>query len=185
MRALVASALALAVLTGCAVGPNYKQPPVTAPDVYRDVQGPPAPAASLADQPWWEVFHDPNLVQLIDEALAGSYDVKIAAARVEEAAARAGIARSEFFPQIDYFGQWSRGRNSVYLPPFSTATRNLNSVNVNFGWELDVWGRIRRLTRPRRLSTSRARTPAKGSGRSWRGAPAATPENERRITSPL
>jgi multidrug efflux system outer membrane protein len=145
MRALVASALALAVLTGCAVGPNYKQPPVTAPDVYRDVQGPPAPAASLADQPWWEVFHDPNLVQLIDEALAGSYDVKIAAARVEEAAARAGIARSEFFPQIDYFGQWSRGRNSVYLPPFSTATRNLNSVNVNFGWELDVWGRIRRL----------------------------------------
>jgi multidrug efflux system outer membrane protein len=145
MKTVVAAALALAVLTGCAVGPNYKQPPITAPDVYRDVQGPPAPAASLADEPWWEVFKDPVLIHLIDLALADGYDVKIAAARVEEAAARAGIARSEFFPQIDYSGQWSRGRNSVFVAPFSTKTRNLNDVNVNFSWELDVWGRIRRL----------------------------------------
>lgn len=145
MKTFVAAAIALALLTGCAVGPNYKQPPVTAPDVYRDVQGPPAPAASLADEPWWEVFKDPVLIHLIDVALADGYDVKIAAARVEEAAARAGIARSEFFPQIDYGGQWSRGRNSVFVPPYSTATGNLNQVNVNFAWELDVWGRIRRL----------------------------------------
>ena len=97
---------------------------MTAPDVYRDVQGPPAPAASLADQPWWEVFGDPVLKQLIDEALGTGYDVQIAAWRVEEARARAGIARSEFLPQIDYGGGSSRGRNSVYLPPNSTATRN-------------------------------------------------------------
>ncbi len=145
MKTLVASALALALLTGCAVGPNYKQPPVTAPDVYRDVQGPPAPAASLADEPWWELFRDPTLNELIDQALAGNYDVALAAERVDEARARAGIARSEFFPQINYGGQWSRGRNSQFVVPFSTATGNLNSVNVNFGWELDVWGRIRRL----------------------------------------
>jgi multidrug efflux system outer membrane protein len=145
MRKLAASLVALAVMTGCAVGPNYKQPPVNAPDVYRDVQGPPAPAASLADQPWWDVFGDPALKQLIDEALRSGYDVQIAAARVEEARARAGIARSEFFPQVDFGGQWSRGRNSVFVPPYSTQTANLNQVNVNFGWELDVWGRIRRL----------------------------------------
>ena len=145
MKTLVAAALALALLTGCAVGPNYKQPPVTAPDVYRDVQGPPAPAASLADAPWWELFRDPALNELIDQALAGNYDVALAAERVDEARARAGIARSEFFPQINYGGQWSRGRNSQFVVPFSTATGNLNSVNVNFGWELDVWGRIRRL----------------------------------------
>ena len=145
MRKLAAGSLALALLTGCAVGPNYKQPPVTAPDAYRDVQGPQPSAASLADQPWWDVFGDPVLKQLIDEALQNGYDVQIAAARVQEAAARAGIARSEFFPQIGYEAQWSRGRNSIYLPPYSTATGNLNQVNVNFGWELDVWGRIRRL----------------------------------------
>ena len=145
MRRLAAAACLLSVLTGCAVGPNYKQPPVNVPDVYRDVQGPPQPAASLADQPWWEVFGDAKLQQLISEALVNGYDAQLAAYRVEEARARAGIARSEFFPQINYGGDWSRGRNSGVVFPNSTATTNLYSVNVNFGWELDIWGRIRRL----------------------------------------
>ncbi len=160
MRRLAASCLALALLTGCAVGPNYQRPPVTVPDQYREVQGPPVPAPSLADQPWWEVFGDETLKQLIDEALRNGYDVQIAAARVAEARARAGIARSEFFPQIGYGAEWSRGRNSVYVPPFSTATSNLNAVNVNFGWELDLWGRIRRLNEAARaqyLATEDAR----------------------------
>src|SRR5262249_25245228 len=135
--------LLLPVPAACAVGPNYKQPPVTVPDQYKDVQGPPAPAASLADQPWWEVFHDPELEALIDEALANGYDGRLAAWRVEEARARAGIARSEFWPQIFYGGQWSRGQQSSFVPPFSHVTENLHSVNVNFGWEIDLWGRIR------------------------------------------
>ena len=145
MRRLAASLLGLALVTGCAVGPNYKQPAVAAPDQYREVQGPPAPAPSLADQPWWDVFGDPALKKLIDEALENGYDVQLAALRVDEARARAGIARSEFFPQIGYGGGWARGRQSVYLPPYSTATTNAFSANVNFGWELDLWGRIRRL----------------------------------------
>jgi len=160
VRRLLAAILSFVVLTGCAVGPNYKQPPVTVPDVYRDVQGPPAPAASLADRPWWEVFGDPKLQALIDEALVTGYDPQIAAWRVEEARARAGIARSEFFPQIFYGGGWSRGRNSGVVVPFSTATTNAYSVNVNFGWELDIWGRIRRLNEAAKaeyLSTEEAR----------------------------
>jgi outer membrane protein, multidrug efflux system len=145
MKKLVAVGLALGVLTGCAVGPNYERPPLTVPDQYHDIQGPPTPAPSLADQPWWDVFGDPVLKRLIDEALAGNYDVRIAAWRVDEFRANAGIARSEFFPTINYEGGFSRGRTSVYLPPNSTATGNLWDANVNFGWELDVWGRIRRL----------------------------------------
>ncbi len=145
MRKLVASLLAIAVLSGCAVGPNYARPPLTVPDQYRDIQGPPAPVASLADQPWWDVFGDPVLRRLIDEALAGNYDIRIAAWRVDEFRARAGIARSEFFPSINYGGGFTRGRTSIYVPPHSTATGNLWDASVNFGWELDVWGRIRRL----------------------------------------
>jgi multidrug efflux system outer membrane protein len=136
--------LLLPLLAACAVGPNYKQPPLTVPDQYREVQGPPAPAASLADQPWWDVFHDPKLQELIDEALGKGYDVQLAAWRVEEARARAGIARSEFWPQIFYGGQWSRGQQSSFVPPFTHTTQDLHSVNVNFGWEIDLWGRIRR-----------------------------------------
>ena len=160
MRRAAFAALLLPLLAGCAVGPNYKQPPLHPPDAYRDVQGPPAPAASLADQPWWEVFHDPTLQGLVDEALANGYDVQLAAWRVEEARARAGIARSEFFPQIGYGGQWSRQKGSGEAPPFNAATYNLNSVNVNFGWELDLWGRIRRLNEAAKaqyLATEEAR----------------------------
>jgi len=143
--ALALAACLLSLLTGCAVGPNYERPPVTAPDVYRDMQGPPAPAESLADRPWWELFSDPHLQHLIDQALGGGFDVQLATMRVEEARARAGIARSEFFPQIFYGGDWSRGRQPGTVFPFNPATTNLHTVNVNFGWELDLWGRIRRL----------------------------------------
>jgi multidrug efflux system outer membrane protein len=160
VRRLLAATLGLSLLTGCAVGPNYKQPPVTVPDVYRDIPGPPTPASALADQPWWDVFGDPKLQALIDEALVQGYDTQLATWRVEEARARAGIARSEFFPQIFYGGDWSRGRNSGVVFPNSTATTNLYRVNVNFGWELDVWGRIRRLNEAAKaeyLSTEEAR----------------------------
>src|SRR4029077_15059168 len=69
----------------------------------------------------------------------------LAAARVEEARAAAGIARSEYFPSIDAGGGWTRGRSSAQLFPFVPFTGNQISANVNFGWELDIWGRIRRL----------------------------------------
>ena len=160
MRKPAALSLALALLTGCAVGPNYKQPPVNAPDRYRDVQGPQQPPASLADQPWWEVFRDDTLQKLIDEALSTGYDVQIAAWRVEEARARAGIARSEFFPQVFYGGQWSRSQQSTYTGPSNHETVNLHSVNVNFNWELDLWGRVRRLNEAAKaqyLATEEAR----------------------------
>ncbi|HUM01029.1 MAG TPA: efflux transporter outer membrane subunit [Thermoanaerobaculia bacterium] len=159
MRKLAASLLAVALTAGCAVGPNYKPPVVQEPERYRDVQGPPAPASSVANQAWWEIFQDKALFDLIDEALRHGYDVRLAAARVEEFQARAGIARSEFFPQIGYGGDVSRGLASTYVSPNAT-TANRVTANVNFGWELDLWGRIRRLNeaaRARYLATEEAR----------------------------
>jgi len=160
MRRLLAGTLTLLLIGGCAVGPNYKQPPVNVPDVYRDVQGPPAPASQLADQPWWDVFQDPVLKGLIDEALRNGYDPQLAAARVEEARARAGIARSEFFPSVGYGGGWSRQGSPATVFPFHRTTFNTINANVNFGWELDIWGRIRRLNESAKaqyLATEEAR----------------------------
>ena len=154
MKKLLVSCLLGALLAGCAVGPNYKQPTVAVPEQYREVLGPPAPGASLADLPWWETFGDPALKSLIDEALRNNYDARIAAFRVDEARARAGIAKSEFFPQIGYGGGVSRG----LLPGLTTDNRV--SANVNFGWELDLWGRIRRLNESAKaqyLATEEAR----------------------------
>ncbi|HQR44708.1 MAG TPA: efflux transporter outer membrane subunit [Thermoanaerobaculia bacterium] len=144
MKRLAVLSAALLLAGGCAVGPDYKRPDVAVPESYREVQGPPAPAPSLANQPWWEIFKDDQLNGLIDEALRNNYDAKIAAARVEEFRARSGIAKSEFFPQIGYAGGVSRGLTSTYVNPGAT-TGNQVAANVNFGWELDLWGRVRRL----------------------------------------
>jgi multidrug efflux system outer membrane protein len=131
------------VLTGCAVGPNYKRPAVTAPEQVRGA--PAAEAASLADRPWWEVFGDDALKSLIDEALRNNYDIREAAWRVAEFRARAGVARADFFPQVQYQGQVSRSRQSDFVVPGSTAV-TLYDVNLGLSWELDLWGRIRRLS---------------------------------------
>jgi len=60
------------LMTGCMVGPNYHRPVVQTPGVYRDLSAnPQAQAASFADLPWWQVFQDPQLQELILTALKG------------------------------------------------------------------------------------------------------------------
>src|SRR5881296_4647506 len=97
-----------ALLGGCAIGPNYKRPPVAEPPTFRGQEM--AEAASLADAPWWEVFEDPILKELIQEALRNNYDVQIAAARVQEARANFRVSRSELFPSLDYGAGVSRSK---------------------------------------------------------------------------
>jgi multidrug efflux system outer membrane protein len=142
-RAALLGALSL-VLTGCAVGPNYKRPLVPVPErFYGDERA--AEARSLADVPWWDVFDDPILKGLIEEAVRNGFDARLAAARVREARARYGIVRSQFFPSVDYEGGWQRARANQLLNP-TGATQTAWSVDVGFSWELDLWGRIRRLS---------------------------------------
>jgi outer membrane protein, multidrug efflux system len=142
-------AIVVFVLAGCTVGPNYLRPSVQIPDNHRDVTGPPA-AESLADLPWWELFRDPVLAELISEALRNNYDLRTAAARVEEARAQIGVTRSFFYPQIDFRGGGSAQQVSrASEPPESVgANRHYQNWTVGFSmiWEIDVFGRIRRQT---------------------------------------
>src|SRR5439155_14772219 len=105
----VAAFGAAVVAAGCAVGPNYKRPPVVLPGQFYGEQAA-AEARSLADVPWWDLFQDPVLKSLVDEALDNGFDASRAAARVEEARALYGIARSEFLPTAGYQGAWERTR---------------------------------------------------------------------------
>src|SRR5215207_5129245 len=89
-----------AALGGCAIGPDYKRPALTPPDQFRGQSE--AESSSLADLPWWEVFGDPTLRALIQEAIAGNYDLRIAAERVQQARAQSMIARAAFLPTIGY-----------------------------------------------------------------------------------
>ncbi|PYM54503.1 MAG: RND transporter [Candidatus Rokuibacteriota bacterium] len=129
-----------ALLAGCAIGPNYKRPVVAEPQAFRGQAT--AEAVSLADLPWWEVFEDPVLRGLIEEALREGYDVRIAAARVEEARARFVIARAAAFPQVGYAAGYER-RHVPESASDSTTSGDNFVVNVSVGWELDLWGRVR------------------------------------------
>ena len=144
IRPLSAVPVAFVFLGGCAVGPNYTRPPVAVPAQFRAHLSP-AQAASLADRPWWEIFDDTTLASLIDEALRNNYDLRAARWRVEEARAEAGIARSEFFPQVQAGGAWSRSRSSDFTSGGSIEPVSLYDVNLGLSWEIDLWGRIRRL----------------------------------------
>ncbi|HEX6770038.1 MAG TPA: efflux transporter outer membrane subunit [Candidatus Binatia bacterium] len=134
-------------VTGCTLGPDYQRPSVSTPDNYRGLQGPPA-AESLADMPWWEVFKDPVLQELIRQALTNNYDLRTAAARVEEARAQIGVARSFLYPQVNLNGGGSAQQVSrATEPPQSVgANRTWQNWSAGFGmvWEVDVFGRIRR-----------------------------------------
>jgi multidrug efflux system outer membrane protein len=101
---------------------------------------------SFANLPWWQVFHDDTLQNLIRTALTNNYDVRIAVTRVAQARAAAAEARSQFFPQLNYEGFAGAGKNvSDNLPSPTGAEGNLFGGDANASWEIDLWGRIRRL----------------------------------------
>ena len=141
--ALTLTLVAAVALGGCAVGPDYKRPALPAPDNFYGMSGP-ASEASLADTKWWDLFADPALRSLIEEALRNGYDVRLAAARVEESRARYGIAGSLYYPDLGYSAGLSRVHTSAYSLP-GNVTGNQVTANALVSWELDVWGRVRRL----------------------------------------
>jgi len=150
----------LALAGGCAVGPNYRQPAVNSPENFRFARS--QDTNSLADLPWWEVFKDPTLQDLVRTALTNNYDLKQAVARVEEARNQAVAVRSAFFPQIGYSGNVGRGRNALYNAPVTLngATESSVSASLNAAWEIDFWGRIRRMSQAAQaqyLATDEAR----------------------------
>jgi len=148
IRATFVAIVAL-LMSGCMVGPDYGRPPILVPANYRGVTGAPA-AESFADLPWFEVFRDPVLQELVREALRSNYDLRIAAARVEEARAQIGIARSFLFPQLNFNGAGGAQQVSRATDPPQSfgGDRNFQNLLLGFSlaWELDVFGRIRRET---------------------------------------
>jgi multidrug efflux system outer membrane protein len=144
---------------GCAVGPDYKRPPADAPTSYRGETG--AAANSFADLPWWVVFHDATLQGLIRTALANNYDVRLAVARVEQARAIDAEARAQFFPQFNYALLAGGAKNVANDSPSPTGIQGKAfAADANVSWEIDLWGRIRRLNESARaqfLSSQEAR----------------------------
>ena len=137
-------------LTGCMLGPNYHRPQAALPDQFRNAS--PSPGAnSLAQTKWFDLFQDDTLKQLVTTALANNFDLRIAAERVLEARANYGITRGELFPKLDATGQFTASRTSSvgsfnFIPKGSNLSTSYTQAALALNWEIDLWGRIRRLT---------------------------------------
>ncbi len=141
------------LISACAVGPDYRRPDIHAPEVF---QYEPDNAAATSDTQWWRQFGDPVLDDLISEALANNTDVRIATANVQKAASILMQTRSAFYPQVGYgiAGGKSGGAGSSELsdlPVFPGSEESYQAL-LSASWEIDLWGRIRRLSESARAS---------------------------------
>jgi multidrug efflux system outer membrane protein len=133
------------------VGPDYVRPATAIPPAYRDAENlgawkTAAPADTLARGAWWSLFADPALDQLESRALAANQDLRAAAARVEQAAAAAGLARSAYWPQLALDPSATRERTSATVDnPLPVSPATTYRAPLVASWELDLFGRVRRL----------------------------------------
>ena len=136
------------LLTGCMVGPNYQRPAVELPARYPGSVDA-AAAADVVVERWWTLFNDPTLNALVEAALTDNFDVQKAVARIEETNANLRAVDAAFLPEIDLGASASRSRASsaVASPPApgTLSIRNDLRLAVSSTFELDFWGRLRRL----------------------------------------
>src|SRR6187551_137453 len=145
----LASASAWAALPS--VGPDYTRPATATATAWRDADASVAwktgaPADAFARGEWWKLFADATLDDLEARALAANQDLRVAAARVDEARAATGAARSAYWPQFGANLSVSREQGSLNVPnglPDSLATTYRAPLAAS--WELDIFGRVRRL----------------------------------------
>ena len=139
----VAMAALLLVLTGCAaVGPDYAPPDMRLPDQWHSGVESSTKAWRLPSEKWWQCLKDPMLSRLIHEAVAGNLDVKEAFFRVREARARRVQSAADQFPTLDATGSVRKTDSSEETGSGSTST--LYAVGFDAGWELDLFGGVRR-----------------------------------------
>ena len=147
-RPFALAALTLALLSGCALGPDYVRPAaqVGLPEAY-NAAGPLAAAPTVADN-WWSLFGDSQLDGLVAQALATSPDARIAALRIEEADALLRQVDAALLPQVNVDASGSRSRisqtNATPIPSTAPITRSSARLALSTSFELDVWGKLRR-----------------------------------------
>jgi multidrug efflux system outer membrane protein len=158
-KQIIFALLAISLLTGCTVGPNYKRPAVNVPQEFRGLTPEAATqpgvlpaktdATSLGEQKWEEIFKDQQLQHLIRTALQQNYDVRIAASRILQAEALLRITRADQYPELDAGASISNQRRAR-TGPIPSFENTAGQISVAAAWELDFWGKYRRATQAAR-----------------------------------
>ena len=132
-------------LAACAVGPDYHRPQLPVPDAIRGATAAPG-TESVADTNWWDLYKDADLQNLLTAALLNNSDINAAIARIDEARATLGQSTLGLLPTIDANGDVVRSKSSVdALLPGQRRIGNVEAASVNVSYELDFWGRLRRV----------------------------------------
>jgi len=133
--------MVLLFLSGCTLGPNFKEPAANAPGSYRTQV---MSSEEAVDLKWWELFDDPLLFSLVTTALENNRDLQIAVSRIEQARATVGFTRADQFPRLDIEAGALTGNNSSGFR--SEDTNSTVYLAAPLSWEVDFWGRYRRST---------------------------------------
>ncbi|GAB2717828.1 efflux transporter outer membrane subunit [Halomonas garicola] len=145
-RLILALVPCAVVLTGCAVGPDYKAPQAETDAEFNQLR---RDAGLTAGQPtelsrWWTTLDDPALNQLIDQAVTSNLDLRAAASRLRQVRALRNVAEGDRFPTLDASGGAQRSRSSENVSGSDDLTTELYSAGFDAGWELDLFGRVAR-----------------------------------------
>jgi NodT family efflux transporter outer membrane factor (OMF) lipoprotein len=144
--------LSILLVSGCAVGPEYHRPAIPLPDRFHSAHSTHEGAGQTSLDTWWTEFNDPDLVRLVDEGVRQSLTLDQMRARVAEARAAAGEATSALLPAGEVTVSGARARQSLETPlghvlagqPGFKREGNLYAAYVGIGWELDLFGGLRR-----------------------------------------
>jgi NodT family efflux transporter outer membrane factor (OMF) lipoprotein len=140
--------LALVLVAGCAAGPDYQRPSVEVPAGYKEAGewkvAQPQDAASRGR--WWEMFGDPGLDALMEQVEISNQNVLVAEAQFRRAQAIVAASRAAYFPTVTADASITRSRSPIGVIGGTTAGRIITnrSASLDAGWELDLWGRVRR-----------------------------------------
>jgi NodT family efflux transporter outer membrane factor (OMF) lipoprotein len=139
----------LMIFTACTVGPDYVRPTAEVPPSYKELEGwkVAEPKDHLMRGAWWEIFNDPELNALEEQANTSNQSVKVAEAQFWQARALVQIARSSYFPTVTVGASTTHSRISPNAPGSGGAPSNSTSDHLlvaDASWEPDLWGRVRR-----------------------------------------
>jgi len=165
LRRCLSVAVGIALVAGCAVGPDYKRPPFAAAAAYKEQDGwkPSEPSDALSRGPWWSIYNDPALNELEAKINISNENVKAALAAYDQARALVDQARAGFWPSVAANASRLRGsgrggastvtaNNITTVIPTAASTSTTYSAGVSANWSLDIWGQIRRTVESDRAS---------------------------------
>jgi len=152
------------LLAGCAVGPDYHRPAADIPPAWQPAAPwhEALPSDTALKGNWWELFQDPDLNPLVEQALTSNQNLRVAAARLEQAHDQVTIARSALFPSIDLSSSAVRSKDSANRPLSAYSVPNTSTVQNDFrigpsvNYELDLFGRVRREVEGARATAEQA-----------------------------